>query len=144
MTEPPLTSDRRRAEPQAAMVSPLHHQACPLSGLLSTVHAPSTCSQTLRARAARTRAHRLGSPHRPASATERAVSVAVDPCQPPRCVTHAVSFLPDQILSKTEPGQPGSANAGEMPPRKPSPASNRRRPRPQSPRVVRSVASAPD
>jgi hypothetical protein len=148
MTGPPLTSDRRRDEPQAAVASPLHRRACPVSGLLSTGHALSTCSQTLRARAAQTRAHRPASPHQPAYAAERAVSAAIDPCQLPRCVTHAVSFLQGLISSKMGPGRPRSAISGELPPREWSPASNRRRPDPRPPfpliRTARSRSNGPD
>jgi hypothetical protein len=57
---------RRRVQPQAVVVSPLLCQACPRSGLPSTAHAPSTCSPTFRARAARARAHRLVPPHQSA------------------------------------------------------------------------------
>jgi hypothetical protein len=114
------------------------------SACLSTVHARSPCSQMFRARAARTRARWQAPPHRPTPAAERAATAAADPCQPPRCVAHTESFLPGQTSSKTEPGRPRSANAGEAPPRKPESGGPAPPPRSRWTPAARSVADDQD
>jgi hypothetical protein len=119
---------RRRAEPQVAVASPCTAVCALFPVYLSTVHAHCPCSQTFRApsslnactaasAAAPTRPRRYAHCHsrsRPVQTTQ---------------VCYACRELPPgQTLSKTKPGRPRSANAGEPPPRETALATQPRRP----------------
>jgi hypothetical protein len=119
---------RRRAEPQVAVASPCTALRALFPVYLSTVHAHCPCSQTFRA---------------PSSLNACTPASAAAPTRPHRCarrhsrskpvqttqVCYACRELPPgQTLSKTKPGRPRSANAGEAPLWETAPETQRRRP----------------
>jgi len=61
-----------------------------------------------------------------------------EPRRKPRCITHAAHSTLGQTPAQTESGSPQFTFSGRAPPRSLTPATQRRRPRPQKPVTARS------